>query len=269
MKNLISVLTFVILMSTGAAAIAQIGSQPPVVPPGKPETPISKNLHHGMAFELLLSNFGFGVGGEYRQVISPMTELTANLRIAGLKNVSEQTITTFFGQETPHKYRRAFTFPLTIGIRHRIFAHLLEDNFRVHLAAAAGPAMAFVYPYFKDYNQNGVRNYGTLSDANNQPIAQYEPINDIFSGWKDGYVKWGTSGQLVLSVDLGKMKSIGSISVGYYFHYYPGGIQMLEPNAYQPVSNGNSQTYVFTENVNPPQKYFGSPIISFSFGGMW
>jgi len=273
MKNLISVLTGFIILSLGTVTFAQIGSQPPVEPPGKPVTPLSQKLHRGMAFEILLSNFGVGVGGEYRQVITPLTELTANLRIAGLKDVSEQTFTTIYGQETPHKYRRVFVFPLTVGIRHRIFARMLDDNFRVHIAAAAGPSMAFVYPYFKDINGNGIRDYGNLSDQNGNPIAQYEPMNDIFSGWKDGYLKWGTSGQVVLSVDLGKMKKIGTISVGYYFHYYPGAIQMLEPNAYVLQSSGNNgqQTtyYQFQENVNSPQKYFGSPIISFSFGGMW
>lgn len=268
MKNLIRALTFTILISVGTVAFAQIGNQPPVIPASKPVTPLSKKLYRGMAFELFMSNFGFGIGGEYRQVISPMTELTANLRIAGLKNVSEQTITTFFGQETPHKYNRVFTFPLTVGIRHRIFARLLEDNFRVHIAAAAGPAMAFAYPYFKDYNGNGVRDYGNMTDQTGA-IIPYEPVNDIFSDWKDGHLKWGASGQVVLSVDLGKMKNIGSISVGYYMHYYPSGIQMLEPNAYVLQGTTNNQYYVLQKNVNPPQKYFGSPIISFSFGGMW
>ncbi|HKI47335.1 MAG TPA: hypothetical protein VKA08_18535 [Balneolales bacterium] len=282
MKKLISALTFTILMCFGAAAFAQIGSQPPVIQPGKPVTPLSKNLHRGMAFEVLLSNFGFGVGGQYRQVISPMTELTADLRITGLKNVSEQTISTYFGQETPHKFNRVLAFPFSVGIRHRIFAKLLDDNFRVHLAAAIGPSMAFVYPYFKDYNQNGVRDYGNmyLMNGTYYPIPytgtipaggvyqSYEPVNDMFSDWKDGHLKWGTSGQLVLSVDLGKFKNIGSINVGYYFHYYPGGIQMLEPKNFVLTGSQTSSSYVI-QPANAPQKYFGSPIISFSFGGMW
>lgn len=281
MKNLISAVTFAILMSFGVAAFAQIGSQPPVIQPGKPVTPLSKNLHRGLAFEVLLSNFGFGVGGQYRQVISPMTELTADLRITGLKNVSEQTISTYFGQETPHKFNRVIAFPFSIGIRHRIFAKLLDDNFRVHLAAAVGPSMAFVYPYFKDYNQNGVRDYGNMVLQNGRyypiyssqvtssaQLVNYEPVNDMFSDWKDGHLKWGTSGQLVLSVDLGKFKNIGSINVGYYFHYYPGGIQMLEPKNYVLTGPNNAQYYTL-QKANSPQKYFGSPIISFSFGGMW
>ena len=270
-------------MSVGVAAFAQIGNQPPVVQPGKPETPFSKNLHHGMAFEVLLSNFGFGVGGQYRQVISPMAELTADMRIVGLKNVAEQTITTYFGQETPHKFSRVLAFPFTVGIRHRVFAQLLNDNFRVHFGAAIGPSLAFVYPYYKDYNGNGVRDYGNMaqlpdgsiysiyssavSNSSNASLLSYEPVNDIFSDWKDGHVKWGTSGQLVVSVDLGKMKNIGTLSFGYYFHYYPGGIQVLEPYNYKLINNQTGQYAL--QKANGPQKYFGSPIISFSIGGMW
>src|SRR5690625_4614502 len=65
-------------------------------------------------FGFVMNNFGFGVGGEYRKVVARQTELTASLRITGLRDASEQTFTDFFwGQQAiPNKYQRAMAFPL-------------------------------------------------------------------------------------------------------------------------------------------------------------
>jgi hypothetical protein len=45
---------------------------------------------------------------------------------------------------------------------------------------------------------------------------------------------------------------------------------MLEPKNFVLTSTGSqtNPSYVI-RTANAPQKYFGSPIISFSFGGMW
>ncbi len=277
MKYLISLLIAGVILSGTTAVFAQIGSQPPVLPPGEPKTPVSENLHSGLAVQIMLTNFGFSVGGQYRHVISPLTEITASLRIGALKNISEQTITTIFGQEIPHKFNRAFTVPLMFGVRERLFPKMIEDNFRVHLSAAVGPAMAFVYPYFKDYNKNKIRDLGEIFQLPDSTLIQepYEPINDALSGWGDGHLKWGTAGEIAISVDLGKMKNIGTLSFGYYFNYFPTGIQMLEPRQYKTNPQTGQRQYdpktgeFLTTEGSAIQKYFGTPVISFTIGGMW
>src|SRR5690625_3998505 len=53
------------------------------------------NGHYGagVGFGFVMNNFGFGVGGDYRKVVARQTELTASLRVTGLRDASEQTFT--------------------------------------------------------------------------------------------------------------------------------------------------------------------------------
>lgn len=271
---LITALIFSLAFTVGTYA-QQIGPEPPVVGESKPKTPSSYGLKNGLGFKVALNNFGFGIGGEYRKVISPMSEATLDLQITALRNVSEQTFQTYFGQIIPNKYNRVLAFPLMVGIKHRIFAKKIQDNFRIYLAGAAGPSLAFIYPYFKDYNHNHIRDelpppygYGL-----NQNVTRYEPINDIFTDWKDGHFKFGGTGKLAVGIDFGsKMKHITSVEFGYYFQYFPQGIQILQPVQYK-VDPQGQPVIVNGQNVivpaAGPQKYFGSPVITLVFGGMW
>jgi len=236
----------------------KVGSEPALAPNPKPKTPLSYGYHNGLGFNLLINNFGFGAGAQYRHVLDPMSELTLDFHITGLRNVTEQTFYDFFGQQIiPNKYNRVLAFPLMIGYKHRLFAHAIKDNFRIYAGASVGPSFAFIYPYFKDYNQNHIRDDGTY--------APYEPINDIFSGWKDGHSKWGGAGKVVLGIDFGsRFKHITSVEFGYYVQYFPQGIQVLQPNEYV---IRNNQLYIGPGAS--PQKYFGTPLISLVFGGMW
>jgi hypothetical protein len=243
----------------GQAMAQKVGSEPETVPLPEPKSPLSYGYHNGLGFNLIINNFGFGIGGQYRKVLTPMSEMTFDLHITGLRNVTEQTFYDFFGQQIiPNKYNRVLSFPLMIGFKHRLFAKKIEDNFRIYAAAAGGPTLAFIYPYFKDYNQNHIRDDGTY--------AQYEPINDIFSGWKDGHSEVGGAGKVVMGIDFGsKFKNITSVEFGFYFQYFPKGIQMLEPRKYGAGPNNQ----LITLPAASKQKYFGTPLISLVFGGMW
>lgn len=250
---------------TETAWAQHVGPEPKVLPINKPKTPLGYGLRNGLGFNFLLDNFGFGIGAQYRRVISPMSELTLDFHITALRNVSEQTFQTFFGQVIPNKYNRILAFPLLVGFKHRIFARPISDNFRVFLSGSVGPSLAFIYPYFKDYNGNHIRNIGNF--------APYEPVNDIFTDWKDGHFQWGGAGKIGIGIDFGsKMKALTSVEFGYYFQYFPQGIQVLEPKRYEYNSNGspvlvNGQPVIV--NGSPKQKYFGSPVISLVFGRMW
>lgn len=252
--------------------------EPEVRKVDKPLTPLSQGFHNALEFDIMLNNFGFGLGGQYSRVIGPYTELTFQTGITGIRDVTEQNFQDFFtGQRTiPNKYKRALGFPFLLGIEKRVFAEAIDDNFRFFIAGAGGPALAFVYPYINDSDNNGFRT--SIIDQRGF-IRPVEEVNDFFSGWKDGETEWGFSGELKIGVSLGEnLKRQTTFEFGYFFYFFSQGIQIMEP--FQPfgfeqcsfdptlgcpieVQNGERNPFF------DPQKYFGTPQIKIKFGGMW
>lgn len=288
MKKLISfTLLFLICINTDQA-FGQFG-EPEVQKKEEPRNLFGEGYKTGFGFNLALSDFGIGAGGQFRIGLNPYTEAVINLRIAGLKDPTEQTFTDFLGYRTiPEKYQRVISVPLYAGIKKRFFADAIADNFRVFSSLSAGPAFAFSYSYFNDFNGNGFR-------ENDARIYQFtEPVNDIFSGWKNSKTHWGFGGEFLVGVDFGdNFSSLSSVQFGYTMNYFAKGIQVLQPceadlnrigeapmnpcgvgpnftEVYLQDQDGN----VFTdqaplEQANDPRKYFGSAQISFIFGWMW
>lgn len=237
----------------------------------------------GFGFNVVMNNFGFGLGGEYRKIVAPSTELTASLRIGGLRDASEQTFTDyFFGQQIiPNKYQRAFAFPLLLGLRHRLFSDVIQEDYRFFVSASIGPVMAFSFPYFDDTNDDGYRQTGNeiVQIGDEFFRLQPEPINDILTGWKQGDWHLGGTGELKVALDIGgNFSRLNSIEFGYYFYYYPDGIQLMMPN--QPRLERDpttgQQRYVLTDDGNlavepflDDQTFFGTPQITFTFGWLW
>lgn len=234
---------------------------------------IQSEYNSGFGFNVVMNNFGFGLGGEYRKVVAPSTELMATLRVGGLRDASEQTFTDyFFGQQIiPNKYQRAFAFPLLLGIRHRLFTNVIQENYRFFVSASLGPVMSFSFPYFEDNNNNGYREQFT---------NYFEPVNDVLTGWSDGDWHLGGTGEMKIGLDIGgNFAKLNSIEFGYYFYYFPDGIQIMMPN--QPATAINPETGRQQFVVNPDtgelelepffdsQKFFGSPQITFTFGWLW
>ncbi|WP_142714209.1 hypothetical protein [Fodinibius sediminis] len=267
---------FVMMVSLAAvsnAAYAQL-EEPDVVTAPNPRTPLSEGYHTGIGFDIMLNNFGFGVGGYFKKVVSDYTEVSFQTGITGLRDVSEQTFQSFFTGDRiiPNKYKRGFAFPFLFGVEQRIFARQIEDNFRLFVGAAAGPAMAFVYPYVNDSDGSGFRSI--YVDPNTGFIRGAERINDFFTGWSDGETEWGYSGELKIGADLGR--SFGTrttVEFGYFFYYFSQGLQIMEP--YRPYGyNENGNPVIFNDQGEQrphfdAQKYFGTPQIKFTFGGMW
>ncbi|MDV7399693.1 hypothetical protein RZS08_50230, partial [Arthrospira platensis SPKY1] len=95
-------------------------------------------IRGGLSLNVMLNNFGLAVGGEYRKVVTPLSELYVHAQISSLRDVSEQNF-QFFGQQViPNKYSRALAFPLLFGYRKRVFPEAISDNFRLNFSAAAG-----------------------------------------------------------------------------------------------------------------------------------
>jgi len=235
-------------------------------------TTLSENYDTAFGFGFLMNNFGFGVGGELRKVVSSQTELTASLRVTGLRDASEQTFTDFFfGQQViPNKFQRAFSFPLMLGMRQRLFPKFVQDNYRFFASASMGPSVALSYPYFDDINNNGFRE---------QFQNFFEPVNDIFTGLGEGEWHWGGAGELKLGVDIGdNFTRLSSVEFGYFFYYYPDGIQIMMPNQpeLRPNVNPGQDPFIVDQNgelvMEPffePQSFFGTPQITFTFGWLW
>lgn len=279
MKNIYNYLLAIIISGLVSITLVDIVSaqiQEPEVKKIVRDTPtLQEGYSTGLGLDILMNNFGFGVGGEFRKVISPQMETFLTLRVTGLRDVSEQTFTdVFFGQQIiPNKYNRAFAFPLMLGFRQRVFADRIQEDYRFFASAAAGPVLTFTIPYFDDANNNGYREQGFESET-----GYYEPVNDIFTGWKEGEWNWGATGEFKIGVDIGRnFSNLNSIEFGYYMYYFPDGIQLMMPN--QPILNenaGQNESPFLIEDgelVMEPffdtQRFFGTPQITFVFGKLW
>ncbi len=229
-------------------SFAQEREEPQLVPLPEPRSPYTEDRVNGIGFKLMLNNYGFGLGGEYRRALNATTEFFLNANISNLKDESEQTLQTWFGQQIiPNKYNRVLVFPVMAGLKQRLFPSQLSDNFRAFLQGGVGVAPAFVYPYFDD-----ARGLGYRDPARQLPY-------DVFQGWSDGYFTTGMTGELAIGVDFGAdFSQLQSVRFGYRFYYYPDSIQIMEPNSYIPGLEGFDA-----------QSFFISPEITIVLGSNW
>lgn len=273
MKKNIFLLLLLIFGLNAGIVFAQYG-EPEIQSVNSPKNLFDEGYKTGFGFSFNLNDFGFGAGTQFRKGLGPYTEGLLNFKIAGLRDPSEQTYLDFLGGRTiPSKYKRVITFPLTIGLKRRVFARQITDNFRVHTSMSFGPTLALTTPYFKDFNQNGLR------EANPNIFFGYsEPIQDIFQGLKDSETEWGWTGDLVLGIDFGdNFAKLQTFQFGYSFYYFKNGIQILEPFQPQRAENGAllftevepGRLELLIEPYNDPTDYFGSAQITFIFGWMW
>ena len=263
---------FIIFGVSGQVFAQKSIEEPELIEEERVSTPLNAEYNSGLTFDVVINNFGFGIGGQYRRVLAPQMEGVINLKITGLRDASEQTFTdVFFGQQiVPNKFQRAFAFPVMVGLRKRLFADRVQDQYRFFVSASAGGVAAFSYPYFNDRNDNGFR-----EQFNNN----FEQVNDIFTGWGDGDWHFGAAGEFKIGLDVGRnFSNVTSIEFGYYINYFPDGIQMMmptQPDLIENVPPGESP-FQFDENGNllvepyfDAQKFFGTPQITFTFGRLW
>lgn len=265
---LVGMLTMLLTVISIPEAAAQL-EEPEVLSVDEPRTLYGEGLRNGLGANLVVNNFGVGLLGHYSRIVGPYTELSISAGITGLRDVSEQSFQDFFtGQRIiPNKYQRALGFPIMIGLKHRMFARRIDDNFRFFVSTAAGPAMAFTYPYFEDQQQPGEPGYGFRNVVVLEGVARVEPINDFFTGWSEGETHWGLSAEFKFGVDFGEnFKSLNRVEFGYFFYYFDPGLQIMEP--YKGVVDEDG----FVVDKKPfydDQKFFGTPQISLIFGGIW
>lgn len=280
MKKLLEISLLAAIIFIGSISVVQSQViEPEIERTTRNISTLGEHYSRGIGINVVMNNFGFGLGGEFRHVIGPQMEFTAALRATGLRDASEQTFTDFFfGQQViPNKYQRAFAFPLILGMRQRIFSNAIQDDFRFFVSAGLGPAAAFAYPYFDDSDNFGYRFTGSELVLIDQELfrMQSNQVNDIFTGLNQGEWHWGGAGEFKISLDIGSNFSrLNSIEFGYYFYYFPDGIQIMMPN--QPVFRTDvprpdvlqldDEGNLMFEPFFDPQRFFGSPQITFTFG---
>ncbi len=260
------ILSFVL---TSTSVLAQFG-EPEVRRPDSPKNLYDEGYRSGFGFFVGVSDFGLGVGAQYRKVFSKYTEGLINFKISGIKDPREQTyIDYFFGTKTiPDKYRKVVSFPLTVGLKKRLFAETISDNFRVFASAAGGPVLAYTFPYFQDINGNGFR-------ENNVFIYNLnEPTYDIFTGWKDGESHFGWTGEIQMGIDFNSnFARLQSMQFGYTFMYFDEGLQIMQPNRPDLDPQGriqyDAQDRLIVEPDYDAKSFYGTAQISFVFGWMW
>ena len=268
MKKLSFAAFIILTLFISPQTYAQFG-EPEVDSTINPRSLFEEGYKTGFGFNFVLNDFGFGAGGQFRFGLSNYTEALVTLKITGLKDPTEQTFIDYFGGRTiPEKYRRVVSVPLYIGLKKRIFATQISDNFRLYSSLSAGPVFAWSYAYFRDFNDNGFR-------ENDERIYGFvEPVNDIFKGWDESDTHWGLGGELLLGIDFGdNFANLSSVQFGYTMNYFNEGIQILQPNEADLSSlQFNEEGFLIGYEVihaNDPRKYFGSAQISFVFGWMW
>ncbi len=211
------------------------------------QSPFSVGLKNGMSFNLELNDFGVALGGQYRRGISFNNEIVLDFEFTAIKDEREQQFQTFFGQQIiPNKYNRALSFPVMLGLKRRLFAEQLSDNFRFYTQTSLGATFTFLYPYFDDSQGLGY-------------IRPNQIPNDVFQGWGDGFIEVGLAGLLGIGIDFGDdFKRFQSVRFSYMFFYFPQGVQIMEPSSPNPEFDGFEPNY-----------FFGTPTITLQFGGMW
>lgn len=253
--------------SLPTTAIGQDRPEPELAEMEQPLSYMDLDIRNGVGFRLQLNNFGFAVGGEYRRVLSRYTTGIFEIQVNGVRDESEQTFQSYLGYSViPNKYNRVLAFPALFGVSRRLFAENLSDNFRVFVQASGGPSPTFVYPY---YNHD-LYGLGFLPSG-------FQQHYDVFQGWGEGTFILGGAGHLSIGANIGgDFGSLQSIRIGYFFNYYPDGIQIMEPRrtvrpdippeAYLADPELRDQ---FIQDAASKQHFFGTPHITFVFGTMW
>jgi hypothetical protein len=271
----------VLLVFVQISVNAQHGIEPELRGIEEYKTPLDFGLRNSLGFNIALNNFGFGLGAEYRRVVSPLSEIVLEFNITALRDITEQNY-QFFGQQIiPNKRNRILSFPVMAGFKHRFFATPVSDNFRFFAAGKLGPTVAFVYPYYQTRDIY----YLTLDDFDEN--LEFDPssikfgpvetntgqiVNDMFQGWGDGEWKLGAAGQIAIGVDFGDdFRNLSSVKIGYTFQYFQSGIQVMDPFSTLGIIQGNEERpdIFVLETGTGKQKLFGSPFITLVFGRMW
>ncbi|MEK7818406.1 MAG: hypothetical protein AAB255_01280 [Bacteroidota bacterium] len=189
------------------------------------KTENDSQLRNFWAFDINISNGGFGLGGQYR------TQLTKNLysfvtfSINEAKDDKEVEYVDYWGASyVPGKINRFVLMPLFLNCEYRLFDNLLANNIRPFISLGGGATAIFVSPYNKDI--------------------------DIFTSFKSGKSKYAIGGIVGIGANLGNEETgFTGLNIRYNFISYKDGIPSLKT----------------IDNVERRKSDFGGIIVSLTF----
>ena len=223
------------LLVAGAALSAR--AQPDAVFPSPSD---STTYASGGGVALLLSEYGFGLGGVFRTGLGGGTSFLGETSLSVGKDEREQQffVGLFGDTVTPFKRNYVLLVPFHVGIEQRLFRDAIEDNFRPFAQATAGPTLGYQWPYFEDANDDGVRQQG-------------EDLFGPFGGFFEGTARLGVGGTVAVGAYFGKSRrSAQGVRFGYTGHYFFEPVDLLELDP---------------EVEEPSRRFFGTPVVGFHF----
>jgi hypothetical protein len=226
----------VLLLALAAGAAR---AQPDAVfPPPADSAAASYGTGGGLA--LLLTEYGFGLGGLYRVRVGGGTSLLAEASVSVGKDEREQQffVGLFGDTVTPFKRNYVLLVPLHGGVEQRLFREAIEENFRPYVQLSAGPTFAYQWPYFDDLDADGIRETG-------------EDLLGPFGGFGEGDVRFGAGGTLAVGAYFGRSRRAAQgVRFGYTAHYFFEPVDLLELDP---------------EVEEPSRRFFGTPVVGFHF----
>ena len=233
MRRLLALLA--LLPALAPAARAQPDA---VYPPPADSAEAAYGTGGGLA--LLLTEYGFGLGGLYRVRVGGGTSVLAEASVSVGKDEREQQffVGLFGDTVTPYKRNYVLLVPLHAGVEQRVFRSQIEDNFRPFVQLTAGPTFAYQWPYFHDLDGDGVRDEG-------------EDLEGSLGGLGEGDVRFGVGGTLAVGAYFGRSRRTAQgVRFGYIAHWFFEPVDLLEP---------------VPEVEQPSRRFFGTPVVGFHF----
>lgn len=225
MRSLVRTCLPVVVVVVGTAGWAAARPEPPVA------------YTDGVGAALLLTNYGFGAAVSVREGIGSSTSAVLEVTLSAGRDEREQEffVGPFGETVTPYKRHYFLMAPVLVGVEQRLFREAIEDDFRPHVVALAGPVVGYQWPYFEDRNGNGLRDPG-------------EPRRGPFA-LGGGTFRLGVGGSLALGAYVGESRrSAFAVRIGYAAQYFPVPVELLEPRP---------------EIDQPERRFFGTPVVGF------
>ena len=191
----------------------------------------------GIGASLLLTNYGFGLGGLYRNAVGETTSLAIELSVSAGKDEREQEFFVGFFGDTVVPFKRSYFLvtPVHVGVEQRLFRASIEDSFRPFVQVLGGPSFGFQWPYFNDVNANGVR------ETDEEKLG-------VLSGLGEGSFRWGVGATLAVGAYFGESRrNTQGFRIGYVGSYFFEDVDLLE---------------LRPEVESPTQRFFGTPVVS-------
>ena len=217
----------------GGPAAAQVGAR---TAPPLPDTTASRYGSSG-ALVLVLTEYGFGLGGAVRGRLSDDYSAVAEIAVGAGRDEREQSFIGFLGERTTRFKRNYVTLvPLHVGLERRLFRASVEDNFRPYVHASAGPTVAYQWPYFEDPDGDGRK-------------ALSEDVLGPLQALDEGEARLGVGGTLAVGAFFGRgRRTTQAVRFGLQGTYFPTQIDLLE----------------LDPNIEEPSRHtFWTPVVSF------